>query len=79
MKGLFLDPDSGVVQEAYAVVYAPQRRRERFPESCVRLVATRHEAVSESAAGRHLHPAKVVGPSRSSEGVRLYYLVGWLD
>ena len=24
------------------------------------------------------HPALVMGPSRSSEGVRLYYLVRWL-
>jgi hypothetical protein len=40
---------------------------------------------SEAAAleganpGKNLYPARVIGPSRSSEGFRLYYLVCWLD
>jgi hypothetical protein len=79
MKGIYLDPETTVVEESYAVVYAPRRQRERFPENVVEVVASEHDArVGADADGRR-YPAVVFGPSRSSEGLRLYYLVRWLD
>jgi hypothetical protein len=43
----------------------------------VQVVASAEEALA--GAGPGAHPARVCGPSRSSEGFRLYYLVRWLD
>lgn len=74
-----LDPETRVVEQHFAVVYAPLRQRDRFPETCVQTVDS--EVVARSAAdpaGKRF-PAIVVGPSRSSEGAMLYYLVQWLD
>ena len=79
MKGIILDPDSDVVQESYAVVYAPRRQRERFPENCVQCCDSAEQAQDLSEPEAKRYAAKVVGPSRSSEGLRLYYLLAWLD
>ena len=79
MKGYYLDPDSDVVSEQYALVYAPRRRRDRFPENCVTPVDSAAAALDGADPASKLFPAKVVGPARSSEGLRLYYLVAWLD
>lgn len=78
VKNTFYDPDSQLVGEHFAVIYAPVRKRTRFPENCVQLMADEAEARQAANAGGHLHPGKVLGPSRSSEGIRLYYLVDWL-
>jgi hypothetical protein len=78
MTRIVLDADSEVVGERYALVYAPGRRRDRFPESCVRTVDSAEAALAGADPAGNLHPARVLGPSRSSEGLRLYYLVGWL-
>ncbi len=67
------------LKECYAVIYAPRRHRQRYPQNNV------FEQVSEEAARaaadreRDMFPAKVCGPFRSSEGSMLYYLVQWLD
>jgi len=37
------------------------------------------EAVAGADSAHHLHPAIVIGPSKSSEGHIMYYLVRWLD
>jgi len=74
-----IDPQSSVVDEYYAVVYAPRRQRDRFPEGNVTIVADRDAALAEAQPAQRRYPARVMGPSRSSEGVRLYYLVQWLD
>jgi hypothetical protein len=74
-----LDPETAVVAERHAIVYAPRRTRDRFPDSCVELVDSSASALAEADPARHRYPAVVMGPSRSSEGVRLYYLVHWLD
>ncbi|MEJ2343903.1 MAG: hypothetical protein P8076_12265 [Gammaproteobacteria bacterium] len=79
MKGIYLDPETTVVEEGYAVVYAPRRQRERFPENVVEVVASERDARAAADADRHRYAAVVFGPSRSSEGLRLYYLVRWLD
>ncbi|MES9991980.1 MAG: hypothetical protein ABW098_08505 [Candidatus Thiodiazotropha sp.] len=72
------DPDLSLVDNCYAVIYTPSRRRKRFPENCVEPVASAEQALSIAAARKDCHAAEVMGPSRSSEGFRLYYLLKWL-
>lgn len=72
------DADSSLVKEHYAVIYAPSRKRKRFPENCVTLHESEEDAIQSAKDEKNNHPAKVLGPSRSSEGLRLYYLVEWL-
>jgi hypothetical protein len=73
------DPDQTIVRTSYAVIYTPSRRRDRFPENCVTLVPSAEEAMQKAAEQKNLHAAQVNGPSRSSEGFRLFYLVNWLS
>jgi hypothetical protein len=79
MRGYHLDPDAKVADEHYALVYAPRRSRDRVPEGSVTVVESEEAARAGADAARHLHPARVIGPARSSEGLRLYYIVAWLD
>lgn len=74
-----IDPDSNVVTEQYAVVYTPRRKRDRFPETSVQVVDSEETARQQADPDNNRYPALVMGPSRSSEGARLYYLVEWLD
>ncbi len=69
--------DQAARTERVALIYTPRRQRKRFPENCVELVDSESQAVARAGNGHH--PAIVVGPFRSSEGFRLYYLVRWLD
>jgi hypothetical protein len=78
MKGLYLEQNE-VVNERYAVIYAPGRDRKRFSENCVYVKATEQDARDGGDQEKNLFPAIVIGPSRSSEGFRLYYLRAWLD
>jgi hypothetical protein len=73
------DPDNTIVKTCYAVIYTPSRRRKRFPETCVTPVENAEQAIAQADAAKDSHPARVMGPSRSSEGFRLYYLLNWLD
>lgn len=79
MKRIHIDTESNLVAARFAVVYAPQKKRGRFPENCVEVFATAEEAIHQADSSSRRYPAKVVGPSKSSEGVRLYYLDCWLD
>lgn len=76
--GIYLDEEAPLVREHFAVVVAHQEKRKRFAETAVELAASAEAALAlaDPAAGRRA--ACVMGPSRSSEGVRLYYLVRWL-
>lgn len=65
-------------RESYAVIYAPRRQRQRYPENTVQLVETEQEALAQADAQKHLFAARVCGPFRSSEGFKLFYLVRWL-
>lgn len=67
------------MRECYALIYAPQRRRRRYPENTVQVRGSPQEALAGADAARNLFAAKVCGPFRSSEGFRLYYLVEWLE
>ena len=74
-----VDPQTSVSQERYAVIYAPKRNRNRFPAPCVDVVDSAESARAMADADANKFPARVIGPSKSSEGQYIYYLVDWLD
>ena len=71
---LYLDPEQA--KEMPALIRSANRTRKRYPEGVVETGASEGDALERSGQG--LHAAIVVGPSRSSEGFRIYYLVRWL-
>ena len=72
------DPETDVSAERYAVVYVPKKNRNRFPSACVTIVETAERAIELGDENNKQYPAKVIGPSKSSEGQYIYYLVEWL-
>lgn len=78
ISDLIQDPVGGLVKEQFALIYTPRRQRNRFPDNCVQVVDSEQAARDGADPDKNLHPAKVIGPSRSSEGLMLYYLVAWL-
>ncbi len=68
----------GPGRESFALVRVNRREAQRFPESCVTLIPTAEEARSRADISRRLRAAQVYGPSHSSEGVRVFYLLRWL-
>ncbi|HHL19097.1 MAG TPA: hypothetical protein ENJ33_05120 [Thiothrix sp.] len=72
------DPQTQVSNYHYAIVYAPRKKRNRFPASCVELQETIEEVVTSAEPDRKRYAAKVHGPSKSSEGQFIYYLIEWL-
>lgn len=81
MKGYYLDPDPEirVSDECYAVVYAPRRKRDRFPQGCVEVVDSEAAARAGADAAANRHAARVIGPAKSSEGQYVFHLLAWLD
>jgi len=73
------DPESDVSRIRWAIVYLPRRSRKRFPAGCVRIVDDPASARAGADPGRNYYAARVLGPSKSSEGQLLFYLVEWLD
>jgi hypothetical protein len=79
MRGLVPpDPETTVSQVQYAVVYVPRRSRNRFAASCVELVDDRDAALAAADPDNKRFAAQVVGPSKSTEGQFIYYLLEWL-
>jgi hypothetical protein len=72
------DPETNVSDAVYAVVHVPRRSRKRFPAGCVEVKASRAEAVSAADPAGRRFAARVAGPSKSSEGQYIYYLLEWL-
>lgn len=72
------DPYTKVSEEQFAVVYVPKRSRNRFPKGCVEVVESKEDALERSNEEKKLFAARVLGPSKSSEGQYIYYLVEWL-
>ena len=72
------DPEGGVSKEQYAVVYAPRAKRHRFSANCVEIMPSSEQAIAQAMPAQNRFPAKVLGPSKSSEGQYIYYLVEWL-
>ncbi len=79
MKGM-VPPDkaSKVSQQRYAVVYVPRRSRNRFPAGSVEVFDDEATAIAEADPDNKRFAAVVHGPSKSSEGQLLYYLLDWL-
>jgi hypothetical protein len=78
--GLTLDPEaSHLATRCFAVVSVHRGSRKRFAEACVEPMASAEAALAAADPARHRHAAEVMGPSRSSQGVRLYDLVRWLS
>ena len=80
MKGHGLDPHplANVTQEHFAVVYSPRKKRERFPANVVTIYDSQEEAITQQDHNDKLYAAQVIGPSKSSEGLKIFYLVRWL-
>ncbi len=86
MPEILIDPESTSLDHGFAIIKTKRTDRARYPEGCVTVVADEATALAGALAGagagadaqRGLHPAIVYGPSSSSEGQRLYYLVRWL-
>ncbi|HEU0282769.1 MAG TPA: hypothetical protein VFQ99_03225 [Gallionella sp.] len=79
MKPHLIDPAAGITHECYALINTPSLTRKRFPEGVVTVVGSEEEARAGADPANHIVPAVVFGPSRSSEGFRLFYLVRWLE
>ncbi len=73
------DPETQVSGTHFAVVYQPRTRRKRFPVASVELFESQEDAIAAAEPERKRFPATVLGPSKSSEGQFIYYLVEWLD
>mgnify|MGYP003330738696 CR=1 FL=1 len=79
MKG-FVPPDdqTEVSSEHWAIVYMPGRNRKRYPANCVQLVSSESDARKGARPAQRTFPARVLGPSKSSEGQVVFYLLEWL-
>ncbi len=79
MRGFVpIDPETKVSTEQFAVVYVPKRSRNRFPSGCVEIMETEQDAIMGGDKIKKRYPARVIGPSKSSQGQLMYYLVQWL-
>ena len=58
------DPDTSVVEEHFAVVYAPRRSRDRFSEGAVVLKQSAEQALQDSDSEKKHFAAVVAGPTR---------------
>jgi len=79
MKSTLFDPDASLVRECCAVIHAPGRQRKRFPESCVDVKESEAAARAAADTANKRFAAVVLGPARSSEGLRIFHLVRWLE
>ena len=73
------DPETSVSNVEFAVVYVPRRSRNRFAASCVEIKETAADALDEAEPDNKRYAARVSGPSKSSEGQYIYYLLEWLE
>ncbi len=72
------DPETGVSQVRFAVIFTPRQNRKRYPAGCVEIYDSMEAAIAAADPANKRHAARVVGPSKSSEGQFIYYLVEWL-
>lgn len=80
MKGFVPpDPETSVSTYQFAVVYVPRRSRSRFSANCVQIKDSSEQALAEADPVKKYFAARVMGPSKSSEGQYLYYLAEWLE
>ena len=80
MRGLVPpDPEGTASGIEFAVVYVPRRSRNRFPAGCVEIKPCAADALDDADPDNNKYAARVSGPSKSSEGQYIYYLLEWLD
>ena len=80
VTSLFTDIESRVVGTMAVVIYSPSgKKRKRFPEGVVEVYGNEADALAHADPDNGRHAALASGPSRSSEGFKLFYLVRWLD
>ena len=80
MRGIIPpDPETNVSNMEFAVVYVPRRSRNRFSSGCVEIMPSASAAIDAAEPENKRYAARVSGPSKSSEGQYLYYLLEWLD
>ena len=72
------DPETGVSDVRFAVIYTPRLNRTRFPAGNVEVVDSEAAAQAGADPAENRYPASVIGPSKSSEGQFIYYLQRWL-
>ena len=75
------DPQTNVSNLQFAIVYAPRRKanRNRIPQGCVELKESKEVALTESNPEANQYAAQVLGPSKSSEGQFIFYVMEWLE
>ena len=73
------DPLGSASDIEFAVVYVPQRSRNRFPAGCVEIKSCAADALDDADQKNNRYAARVSGPSKSSEGQYIYYLLEWLE
>lgn len=74
------DQSGEILRTGPVLIYSPTgRNRKRFPENCVTPQESEEAALAAARTKEAFHAAIASGPSRSSEGFRLYYLLRWLD
>jgi len=79
MQPIVIDPASTSLNQCFALILSKRRSRKRFPEGCVTLMESAADAIAAADANKDLYAAVVYGPSPSSEGLRVYYLLRWLS
>lgn len=80
MRGLVPpDPETQVSNMEYAVVYVPRKNRKRFAAGCVEVKECAADAIEDADPDNKRYAARVSGPSKSSEGQSIYYLLEWLE
>ena len=73
------DPQTNVSQERFAVIFTPRQNRKRFPAGCVEIFDTLEAALAAADPDNKRQAARVVGPSNTTEGQFIYYLIAWLE
>ena len=73
------DPQTDVSQLRFAVIFTPRPSRKRYPAGCVEIFETEAQALAAADPANNHHAARVVGPSKSSEGQYIYYPMAWLQ
>jgi len=76
---LFTDVESKVVGTTAVVIYSPSAKNAPLPGGGGRGLRQRRDALAHADPAKSRHAAIASGPSRSSEGFKLFYLVRWLD
>ncbi|MBI3560947.1 MAG: hypothetical protein HY080_04435 [Gammaproteobacteria bacterium] len=71
------DPETKVSEIKFAVITTKRTTRQRYPAACVEIVADPQAALDGAQPGQR-YAARVLGPSKSSEGQFIYYLMEWL-